>query len=435
MVFLSEPDAATLAAWVTDARECTLAILDECDDAQMELPPYLATVNPLRWELCHVAWFQDHFVLQRGLALDTTDPVAERLFDSAAVGHERRWLQEPMSRAAVRSYLTTVSDRVLDELGRCELTTELRDLVLLAVFHEDMHGEAFMYTRQALGFQPPTSAVPPAAVTSPGPVGDVAAVGGTFRLGAEDDRRFAFDNERCAHDVELAPFRIARLPVSQGELEAFLDDGGYDRSEVWSPAGWRWRQSISAEHPLYWKRDGEGGWLRRHFDDWLPVEPELPAIHVSWYEADAWCRWAGRRLPSEAEWEAAAAASIEGGGLAASKRAHPWGEAPPDAELANLDARVLGCVPRGAHAAGDTPQGCRQLYGNVWEWTESTFAPYPGFVPGVYGDYSEPWFGARKVLRGGCWATRARMLRNTLRNFFTPDRRDVYAGFRTCARQ
>jgi len=435
VVFLSEPDAATLAAWVSDARECTLAILDECDDAQMELPPYLATVNPLRWELCHVAWFQDHFVLQRGLALDTTDPVAERLFDSAAVGHERRWLQEPMSRAAVRSYLTTVSDRVLDELGRCELTTELRDLVLLAVFHEDMHGEAFMYTRQALGFQPPTSAVPPAAVTSPGPVGDVAVVGGTFRLGAENDNRFVFDNERCAHDVELAPFRIARLPVSQGELEAFLDDGGYDRSEVWSPAGWRWRQSISAEHPLYWKRDGEGGWLRRHFDDWLPVEPELPAIHVSWYEADAWCRWAGRRLPSEAEWEAAAAASIEGGGLTASKRAHPWGEAPPDAELANLDARVLGCVPRGAHAAGDTPQGCRQLYGNVWEWTESTFAPYPGFVPGVYGDYSEPWFGARKVLRGGCWATRARMLRNTLRNFFTPDRRDVYAGFRTCARQ
>lgn len=435
MVFLSEPDAATLAAWVSDARECTLAILDECDDAQMELPPYLATVNPLRWELCHVAWFQDHFVLQHGLALDTTDPVAERLFDSAAVGHERRWLQEPMSRAAVRSYLTTVSDRVLDELGRCELTTELRDLVLLAVFHEDMHGEAFMYTRQALGFQPPTSAVPPAAAASPVSAGDVAVVGGTFRLGAEDDRRFAFDNERSAHDVELAPFRIARLPVSQGELEAFLDDGGYDRSEVWSPAGWRWRQSISAEHPLYWKRDGEGGWLRRHFDDWLPVEPELPAIHVSWYEADAWCRWAGRRLPSEAEWEAAAAASIEGGGLAASKRAHPWGEAPPDAELANLDARVLGCVPRGAHAAGDTPQGCRQLYGNVWEWTESTFAPYPGFVPGVYGDYSEPWFGARKVLRGGCWATRARMLRNTLRNFFTPDRRDVYAGFRTCARQ
>ena len=438
----NEPDAATLADWVTDARERTLAVLEECDEAQRELPPYLATVNPLRWELCHVAWFQDHFVLQRGLGLDTTDPEAERLFDSAAVGHERRWRQEPLSQAAVRSYLTTVSDRVLDELARRELTTELRDLVLLGVFHEDMHGEAFTYTRQALGFQPPISAVQPtisavqpAAATSPAPAGDVEVVGGSFRLGAEDDCGFAFDNERHAHEVKLAPFRIARLPVSQGELEAFVNEGGYELAEVWSAAGWRWRQSISAEHPLYWKRDGEGGWLRRHFDEWLPVEPELPAVHVSWYEADAWCRWAGRRLPSEAEWEAAAAAEIEGGRLAATKRSHPWGEAPPDAELANLDERVVGCVPRGAHAAGDTPLGCRQLYGNVWEWTESTFAPYPDFVPGVYGDYSEPWFGARKVLRGGCWATRARMLRNTLRNFFTPDRRDVYAGFRTCARQ
>ena len=434
---MSEPDAATLADWVADARERTLEVLAECDEEQQELPPYLCTVNPLRWELCHVAWFQDHFVLQHGLALNATDPEAERLFDSAAVGHERRWRQEPLSQAAVGSYLSAVSDRVIDELGRRELTTELRDLVLLSVFHEDMHGEAFTYTRQALSFQPPASAAgrPATSATIPFADGDIEVAGGPFRLGAEDDDRFAFDNERSAHDVELQPFRIARLPVSQGELLAFVKEGGYEQPAIWSPAGWRWRQSISAEHPLYWKRDGEGGWLSRHFDQWLPVEPELPAVHVSWYEADAWCRWAGRRLPSEAEWEAAAVAEIDDGRLAATKRAHPWGEAPPDAELANLDARVLGCVPRGAHAAGDTPQGCRQLYGNVWEWTESTFEPYPDFEPGVYGDYSEPWFGARKVLRGGCWATRSRMLRSTLRNFFTPDRRDVYAGFRTCARQ
>lgn len=435
---MNEPDAATLASWIADARECTLAVLDELDDSHLEIPPYLPTVNPFRWELCHVAWFQDHFVLQHGLGLDPTDPEAARLFDSAAVGHERRWRQEPLSRDRVRSYLMAVRDRVLDELGRREPTAELRDLVLLGLFHEDMHGEAFTYTRHALGLQPPNSAVLPSGAVSGAagraPGGDVEVPGGTFRLGAENDGRFAFDNERCAHTVELAPFRIARLPVSQGELEAFVGEGGYERPEVWSPAGWQWRQAVSAEQPLYWKRDGEGGWLRRHFGDLLPVEPELPAVHVSWYEADAWCRWAGRRLPSEAEWEAAAAAEIAGGGLATSKRAHPWGEAPPDRWLANLDARVMGCVPCGAHAAGDTPLGCRQLYGNVWEWTESTFSPYSGFVPGVYADYSEPWFGARKVLRGGCWATRARMLRNTLRNFFTPERRDVYAGFRTCAR-
>ncbi len=430
---VSGPDAATLARWIVDARERTLAVLDELDDAQLDVPPYLPTVNPFLWELCHVAWFQDHFVLQHGLGQDATDPEAARFFDSIAVGHERRWQQEPPSRARVRSYVTAVRDRVLEALVRREPTTELRDLMLLAVFHEDMHGEAFTYMRQALGLPPPKSAVPPADLANPAADGDVEVPGGAFHLGAVDDGGFAFDNERCAHAARLAPFRIARLPVSQAELAAFVDDGGYERPELWSPAGGRWRQALSAGHPLYWKRDGEGGWLRRRFDAWLPVEPELPAVHVSWYEADAWCRWAGRRLPSEAEWEAAAAAEVADGALAAGKRAHPWGEAPPDAERANLDARVLGCVPRGAHAAGDTPQGCRQLCGNVWEWTASTFAPYPGFAPGVYAEYSEPWFGARKVLRGGCWATRARMLRNTLRNFFTPDRRDVFAGFRTCA--
>jgi iron(II)-dependent oxidoreductase len=392
-------------------------------------------VNPFRWELCHAAWFHDHFVLRHGLGLAATDAEAALLFDSAAVGHERRWRQEGLSRARVRSYLTGVRDRVLDALEKGEPSAGLRDLVLLAVFHEDMHGEAFTYTRHALALPPPRAAVPPplSEAAAPAAQGDVEIPGGTFRLGAEQGDGFAFDNERCAHEVELAAFRIARLPVSQGEFAAFVDDGGYERAALWSPAGWRWRQALSVEHPLYWRRDGQGGWLRRRFDEWLSVEAELPAVHVSWYEADAWCRWAGRRLPSEAEWEAAAAAEVEGGSLGDVKRVHPWGQATPDPERANLDARLLGCVPRGAHAAGDTPGGCRQLCGNVWEWTASTFEPYPGFAPGVYAEYSEPWFGARKVLRGGCWATRARMLRNTLRNFFTPDRRDIYAGFRTCA--
>ncbi len=431
---VSGPDAATLAAWVVDARERSLAVLDEPDQTHLEIPPYLPTVNPLRWELCHVAWFQDHFVLQRGFGLEATDEEAARIFDSAAVGHERRWRQEPPSIARVRSYLSAVRDRVLVELERSEPTPELRDLVLLGLCHEDMHAEAFLYMRQSLGLTAPGAAASLSGVQTPSPDGDVEMPGGSFRLGAESDGDFVFDNERGAHAVELESFRIARLPVSQGELQAFVVDGGYERPEVWSTAGWRWRQATSAQQPLYWKRDGEGGWLRRQFDDWRPVEPDLPAVHVSWYEADAWCRWAGRRLPSEAEWEAAAAAETDDGALAANKRLHPWGEAPPDAALANLDARELGCVARRGYAAGDTPLGCRQLYGNVWEWTASTFMPYPGFEPGVYAEYSEPWFGARKVLRGGCWATRARMMRNTLRNFFTPDRRDVFAGFRTCAR-
>jgi iron(II)-dependent oxidoreductase len=221
--------------------------------------------------------------------------------------------------------------------------------------------------------------------------------------------------------------------VSQEQFAAFVEDGGYRRPELWSLAGEQWRQRAGVEGPLYWRRDGQG-WARRDFDRWLPLEPHRPVVHVNAHEAEAWCAWAGRRLPSEAEWEAVAA------GAAAARRRFPWGEEPPGPERANLDGLRLGCVEVGALAAGDSPDGCRQLLGNVWEWTATDFGPYPGFVPDSYREYSQPWFGENqfgenhRVLRGGAWTTRARMLRNTWRNFYTPDRRDVWAGFRTCSR-
>jgi iron(II)-dependent oxidoreductase len=254
--------------------------------------------------------------------------------------------------------------------------------------------------------------------------------GGAFWLGATPAEPFVFDNEKWAHPVELRPFAIARAPVTQAEFAAFVDDGGYARRDVWSEAGWRWRVAAGARHPVYWEGTG-GGWLRRDFDRWVPLEPHRPVIHVNWYEADAYCRWAGRRLPTEAEWEAAAAAP--GAGPPAPKRRFPWGDDPPDAARANLDGRAPGCCDVADHPAGDSAAGCRQMVGNVWEWTASAFGPYPGFVADPYKEYSRPWFGTHQVLRGGAWPTRARLLRNTWRNFYTPDRRDVWAGFRTCA--
>ncbi len=175
--------------------------------------------------------------------------------------------------------------------------------------------------------------------------------------------------------------------------------------------------------------------MRRQFDRWVDLEPHQPVLHVSWYEADAYCRWAGRRLPSEVEWEIAASGepAAGGAGLSPRRRRYPWGGEPPDRRRAHLDGRALRCVDVGAHPDGDSAFGCRQMMGNVWEWTSSTFLPYPGFVKDPYEEYSEPWFGAHKVLRGGCLFTRARLLRNTWRNFYTPDRRDVWSGFRTCA--
>ena len=180
---------------------------------------------------------------------------------------------------------------------------------------------------------------------------------------------------------------------------------------------------------MYWKREASGKWLRREFDRWLLLEPHHPIIHVCWFEAEAWCRWAGRRLPTEAEWEMAASWDP----LAARKRRYPWGDTLPDASRANLDGVTLGCLDVGSLSEGDAASGCRQMIGNVWEWTAGDFLPYPGFVADPYKDYSEPWFGSHKVLRGGGWATRSRLIRNTWRNFYEPHRRDVLAGFRTCA--
>jgi iron(II)-dependent oxidoreductase len=260
----------------------------------------------------------------------------------------------------------------------------------------------------------------------------VKVPGGRFRLGAEQDEGFVFDNEKWAHDVEIGPFVMARSAVTQAEYAAFVEAGGYRRQDLWTHEGWEWRVAAGAEHPVYW-RPRQGAWERRDFDRWVALEPSRPVIHVNWFEAQAYCRWAGRRLPTEAEWEAAAALGGAGPGAAAPrKRRFPWGDEPPTAEKANLDGWRLGCVDVDDCAAGDGALGGRQMLGNVWEWTASAFGPYPGFVTDAYRDYSQPWFETHKVLRGGCWVTRGRLLRNTLRNYYPPDRRDVWAGFRTC---
>ncbi|MFQ5766842.1 MAG: SUMF1/EgtB/PvdO family nonheme iron enzyme, partial [Acidobacteriota bacterium] len=207
--------------------------------------------------------------------------------------------------------------------------------------------------------------------------------------------------------------------------------------EFWSRAGWDWLCRAGAQHPVYWRKASRGVWLCREFGQWTPLDENRPVIHVNWFEAAAYCRWAGRRLPTEAEWEWAAAASFAStrgdSRQEAPRTPYPWGEDPPTPVRANLDGASGGTVPVSALAAGDSRLGCRQLMGNVWEWTSSDFLPYPGFSRDPYKDYSQPWFGTHKVLRGGCWLTRSRLIHNLFRNFYTPDRRDVMAGFRTCA--
>jgi iron(II)-dependent oxidoreductase len=426
---MATPETKLLMHWVRDARRRTLELIDDLDDEQL-FGPRLDIVNPLLWEIGHVAWFQEKWVLRHARRRPPLRADGDALYDSAAVPHDKRWDLPLPARADTLAYMRQVEEQVLEVLAGREPTPEEAYFIQLSVFHEDMHAEAFTMTRQTLAYPQPrfTSADGGAlgASVTGGLRGDVTVPGGTFLLGAQPEDGFVFDNEKWAHPVALAPFAIARAPVTQAEFAAFVADGGYRRAELWSAEGWQWRQAEQAEQPIYWRREGTGSWQRRDFDRWLPLEPHHPMIHVNWYEAEAYCRWAGRRLPTEAEWEAAAAA--------ASRRRYPWGDEPPRNGLANLDAKAMGCVDVSSYPEGESHQGCRQMLGNVWEWTASDFLPYPDFVVDPYKEYSAPWFGTHKVLRGGSWITRGRLIRNTWRNFYRPQRRDVYAGFRTCAR-
>ena len=433
--------ATDLAALVTDARRRTRTLVDDLSDEQWRVP-LLEIVNPVLWEIGHVGNFYETLVLRE---LDKTRPPllpnGNELFNSFVIDHDDRWAAPLPHRQGAWDYIDRVVDELLERLAKGPADAQATYLVLLAVYHEDMHDEAFTYTRQTLAYPPPQIASPDAGgPLTAGPLpGDAKLPGGEFLLGAEPGAPFVFDNEKWAHPVRLEPFRMALAPVTNAEFAQFADDGGYGDQALWGYEGWHWRTRAEAAHPVYWRRSDSapGGWQRRHFDAWVPLEPHHPVIHVNWYEAQAWCAWAGRRLPSEAEWEFAAstAPAAAGGKIAPGKRLHPHGDAPPTEQQANLDGLRLGCVDVAALPGGDSAHGPRQMAGNVWEWCESPFYPFPGYLlDHPYKEYSAPWFGYRKVLRGGSWATRSRMIRNTWRNFFTPDRRDVFAGFRTCAR-
>ncbi len=398
--------------------------------------PQLDIINPPLWEVGHVAWFHENFVLRRldGHAQRIVN--ADALYDSMTIQHADRWTLPLPDFDGTLAYLNGVRDALIERIEGREPSEADSYLHRLTVFHADMHNEAMTCTRQTLGLPaPPFLPDFDAAANAAGPLpGDVGVPGSSHRLGAEPGEGFAFDNEKWAHPVEVPPFAIARAPVTNAEFAAFVDDGGYSEPRHWSEVGWRWRVGAKAEAPVYWRHDG-AGWQHRRFDRWQPLPPHEAVIHVNWYEAEAWCRWAGRRLPDEAEWEVAASREPDGqGGLSDHCRLYPWGDVPPDKNRTNLDYHFGRLLDVAALPAGDSALGCRQMMGSVWEWTASPFGPFAKFSPDAYVEYSEPWFPeGRPVLRGGGWASCARMLNNTHRNFFTPERRDIIAGFRSCA--
>ena len=244
--------ASELSQWVRDSRRMTMELIADLDDEQF-LGPELAIVNPLRWEVGHVAWFHEKWAL-RGEKPIRAD--ADVLYDSAGVKHDTRWALPLPSRADTLAYMTGVRDRILDRLEQREPTPEEAYFIALGVFHEDMHTEAFLYTRQTHGWSAPTlSGTTPEVAPAAGPLpGDARIPGGTLMLGATPDERFVFDNEKWAHAVEVKPFAIARAAVTQSEFAAFVDDRGYARPELWSHDGWEWRTRVEANHPVYWRR-------------------------------------------------------------------------------------------------------------------------------------------------------------------------------------
>ncbi len=417
-----------LKQWVVEGHARAVELIDDLSDEQMHVS-WIPTINPVLWEFCHASFFYEFFLIRQGAGLEPVSPTAASLFDSMNIGHETRWRLPIPDRKGALEYVNAVHSEVL-ALIEGGLDEKLSYLVAYSVFHGDMHTEAVTYTRQALGYAAPTFDLARTEVPAVESVtGDVEFAGGTYRLGAMPDAPFCFDNEKWAHDVEVQPFSMSRTAVTEGQFQEFVLAGGYECEEFWCPQGWGWRHAMDADLPIHWRKAAASQFERRHFDAWIPIEDNKAMCQVNWYEAMAWCRWAKRRLPTEAEWELAASANAS---QAIGKRVLPWGDSAASIERCNLDWTAMGPVDVSAFAAGDSASGLRQMIGNVWEWTSSTFAPYPDFTPDMYSDYSQVSFHTRKVLRGGCWATRTRTIRNSWRNFFQPARRDIYAGLRTC---
>ena len=427
-----------LSSIMQSAHQRTMELIDGLDASQL-IGPKLPILNPMLWEIGHVAWFYEQFILRREYGYP---PMLERgdiLYDSIAIAHDTRWDLPLYTLPEMKDYLEKVLDRCLKRLDDGIASERDSYLYQFTTFHEDMHGEAFTWARQTLAYPTPRFSADGlgencAATASQKTLdnSDAQIPGGIFEFGARRDAAFYFDNEKWSHSVNVAPFRMAKTPVTNLEFLEFVEDGGYENESLWSLDGIDWRQAVSANKPIYWRRKKSGFWEMRRFDKWIDLPINEPVIHINWYEANAFCKWAARRLPTEVEWEFAATMRDDGTGKL-KKYKFPWGNDHPTPNHACLDGYSLGCVPIDHCQNGNSFWGCSHLIGNVWEWTRDTFGPFAEFEPDDYKEYSEPLFGSTKVLRGGAWTTRSRYVTGNYRNYFQPDRRDVLAGFRTCA--
>jgi len=420
-----------IAAELTAARDRTTLLTDSVDEADL-VRQHSPLMSPLVWDLAHIANQEELWLLREVGGRTPIHPEIDPLYDAFEHPRSERPSLPLLAPAEARSYGHDVRGRVLDLLDRSRLSGSrlLDDGFAFGMIaqHEAQHDETMLITHQLRTGPAVLSATSPGAAPADALrlPGEVLVPGGPFTMGTSTDP-WALDNERPAHTVSVPAFYIDTTPVTCGSYAAFITDGGYDEPRWWTADGWAHRQRASLSAPLYWRFDG-GQWVRSVFGRTEPVDPAEPVLHVSWYEADAYARWAGRRLPTEAEWEKAARFDpVSGESLR-----YPWGSADPSAEQANLGQAFLRPAPAGSYPAGAAPCGARQLIGDVWEWTSSDFLPYPGFAAWPYREYSEVFFGPEyKVLRGGSFAVSPVACRGTFRNWDYPIRRQIFAGFRT----
>lgn len=433
----SDPSARALAALET-ARRRTLALTDAVTDADLSAQ-HSPLMSPLVWDLAHIGNQEELWLVREAGGRPGLRPDLDHLYDAFQHPRADRPALPLLGPADARAYVAAVRAETLDVLAAADTGQENPERLLAGAFvfgmlaqHEQQHDETMLATHQLRQGPPVLDApAPPRAEGAAALPREVLVPGGPFTMGTSTDP-WALDNELPAHTVDVPAFWLDTVPVTNAAYQEFIAAGGYRDPRWWTPEGRRHVQEAGLEAPLFWSRDGggsgSGDWVRRRFGHVEPVPGDEPVVHVCWYEADAYARWAGRRLPTEAEWEKAARHDPATG----RSRRYPWGDADPGPSHANLGQRHLRPAPAGAYPAGAAPSGARQLVGDVWEWTSSDFSPYPGFAAFPYKEYSEVFFGPDyKVLRGGAFGVDPVAARGTFRNWDYPIRRQIFAGFRT----
>jgi len=430
--YSAPPSRQKFADLLSEARERTLLLISDLSDEDLH-QQHDPLMSPIIWDVGHIAHFEELWLTQN---LDGPIEFSEMpgLYNPFEHPRATRASLALPTLAEMSERLAEIRSRVLDRLETVdfdEANPLLRDgyVYNMVLQHEYQHNETILQTLQLkkgapypaprnTSFRQRTARDPEM----------VAFDGGRVTIGT-NDRSAAYDNERPQYEIELQPFLIDRDPVTNARYLEFISDNGYQRAEVWSEAGKRWLAESGAIAPKYWVRDGEE-WITRSMDLTRLVEPATPVCHVCYYEAEAFARWDNKRLPTEFEWEAAAAWDPSSN----ESRNFPWGDSAAGSTFANIDQLAFNTAPVGTYDLNVSPIGCYGMIGDVWEWTSSDFNGYPGFQSFPYKEYSEEFFGSDyKVLRGGSWATRPGAIRNTFRNWDYPIRRQIFSGFR-CAR-